>query len=83
MPSPKDVASHLKLTPQEVKYNRDIQRAHDEGFTEGKEALRKEAMDFLEREYMSRQINRGDGKASAILEVTRGLSQYLKNRIGR
>ena len=83
MPSPRDVASQLKQTPEQVKYSQDILRAREEGRREGKEALRKEVLDFLQREYMNPNITRGDGKASAILEVTRGLSEYLKNKMGR
>lgn len=82
MPSPREIANHAG-SPDQVRYRRDIDRAREEGRKDGKEALRKEVLDFLQREYMSPKIERGDNRASAILEVTRGLSQYLKNRTGR
>lgn len=83
MPSPRDVASQLKQTPEQVKYDRDIQQARREGERAGKEALRHELLTYLEKQYMSQDIKRGDKKASALLDLTRDVAQWLRNRIDR
>lgn len=83
MPSPRDVASQLKQTPEEVKYARDIEQARREGREEALSQLRYEVLTYLEKQYMDPKLQRGDKRASALLEVTRDLSTWLKNKTFR
>lgn len=80
-PSPREIARRVQ--PDQVRYHADIERAREEGRAEGRLEVRKEVITYLEQEYMKPGVERGTGKASAILEVTRGLSQFLKNKEAR
>ena len=47
------------------------------GYEEGWRDCRKDALDFLETEYMNPLITRDSDEAKAILEVARKLSQHI------
>ena len=54
-------------------------KGHRQGVQDGQRAVRKTILDHLEAEYMKKDVIRGEAKAEAILEVTRGISEVLKN----
>lgn len=79
MPSPRDVAASA-ASPAAVRYQRDIDRAREQGRQEAFIQLRHESLTWLEAKYMDPKINRGDKRATAILQVTRDFAEWLRNR---
>jgi len=74
-PSPAMIAA---LTADPQHRQRDMVRLRAEGVAEGRQACRKEVLDWLEVEH-SRAAGIGDNaKAQATLELTRDLSRFLQ-----
>jgi hypothetical protein len=66
--------------PMAPKRDRQMEAMYQAGITEGRQRVRKELLDLLEKKYMSIEGPAGEqtAKSSAILEVTREVSLFLK-----
>lgn len=49
------------------------------GVKQGRTEMKKEALSFLQKQYMSDDIERGSTEGEAILKVVHDLSQHLDN----
>lgn len=70
--------SDIKPVRVDAQYKRDIERAHAEGKIEGRQAAREEMINFMQKKYMSHDVERGSAKGQAILQLTRELCELLR-----
>ena len=65
------------LLTEEVRMTR--VNAEVNAYNEGKQAIRKIVLDFLEEKYMSKNVKRGTQYSEEILELTRELGRRMRD----
>ena len=79
VPTPASVARPLDAR----RYQADLERARAEGKAEGRAEARKEFLNWLNKEYLKPNVQRGGEKGQAILQVTRDLSNFFNRTEGQ